>query len=149
MSRTDSLGQSYTLNGFGAFVSVNNNLAAAGEAGVDSAPALITPDGPLTAVTTLTAAVFSIAYTGTPLAANTKLLTYASPQTSAGRSFQNDLRLISVSAAAAATPANVFAAYSARFGTPVVGNKIFLSLHTHIGGFRSGPFVISAVVAGA
>src|SRR5882757_7200221 len=38
ISRTDSLGQTYTLNGFGAYCSVNNNKLDAGDAAVSDAP---------------------------------------------------------------------------------------------------------------
>lgn len=147
MQRTDSLGQSYYLNGFSAYCSVNGNLAAAGESLLTDAPGIVTPVNILTATVTLTAAAFSVAYTATPLAASTKLFVYASPQGSAGRSFCGDLRLIYVSAAAAASPANVLSAYTARFGVPVVGNRIFLAFHAHKGGFRSGPLELSQVVA--
>lgn len=147
MVRTDSLGQSYTLNGFAAYCSVNNNLAAAGEAAVSDAPELDTPVGLLTATITLTNAVLSIAYTTTPLAASTRLFVYASPQRAAGRAFESDFRLVFVSAAAAASPADAFSAYSARLGTPVTGNRIFFSFATHRGGFRSGPMLTSQVVS--
>lgn len=147
MSRTDSLGQSYTLTGFMAYVSVNNNLLAAGEAVVSAAPGLVTPSGLVTATITLTAAAFSVAYTTTPLAAGVRLFAFCSPQRSAGRSFEGDYRLIQVSAAAAASPLNIFTAYEARFGTPVVGNKVFLSLHLEDDGFLSAPLLKSSVVA--
>jgi hypothetical protein len=147
MSRTDSLGQTYTLNGFAAYCSVNNCKALAGDALVSDAPALVTPSTILTATITLTAAALSIAFTPTPMPASTRLITYASPQRSAGRSFEADIRFIQVSAAAAASPVNAFTAYSAKFGTPVVGNRVFLSLVSYTGGFLSGPFLTSAVVA--
>lgn len=147
MLRTDSLGQQYSLTGFQAFCSVNSNLAAAGEATVSAAPAIVTPGTLATATITLTAAAFSIAYTATPLAASTRLLVFASPQRSAGRQYESDYRLIFVSAAAAASPADVFSAYQARLGTPVVGNRVFLRLELHKGGFQGGPLVTSAVVA--
>jgi len=147
MSRTDALGQSYTLNGFGAYVSVNNNQQAAGNAVLEDAPALVTPDGLLTATITLTAAVHTVAYTTTPLPAGARLFVYASPQRSAGRSYESDLRLIHVSAAAAASPADVESAFNARFGVPVVGNKVFYALHVYTGGFRSGPLSTSKVVS--
>lgn len=147
MVRTDSLGQSYTLNGFGAYCSVNNNLDAAGEAAVDDAPGLVTPSALLTTTITLTSASFSVAYTPTPLGTGERLFFYAGPQRTAGRQFEGDLRLLFVSASAAASPANVLSAYSARFGAPVTGNRIFVALHVHIGGFRSGPLLSSAVVA--
>lgn len=147
MSRTDSLGQTYTLNGFEAYCSVNNNLLAAGDAAVSAAPALVTPEVVATLTVTLTAAAFSLAYTPTPLSTGERLFVYASPQRNAGRSFEGDLRLVHVSAAAAASPANIFSSYTARFGTPVVGNKVFLAVHNYLGGFRSGPFFTSAIVA--
>lgn len=147
MTRTDSLGQSYTLNGFAAYCSVNNLNVAAGNAVVGDAPALSTPSALLTAAITLTAAAFSVAYTATPLGAGARLFSFCSPQRSAGRAFEGDFRLISVSAAAAASPANIFAAYQAKFGTPIVGNRVFLSLTVYTAGFASGPLVTSAVVA--
>jgi hypothetical protein len=146
MTRTDALGQSYTLNGFGAFQSVNNNKLAAGDAVVSDAPALVSPDAVTVGAITLTAAAGTLAYTPTPLGAGIRLFVYASPQRSAGRSFEGDLRLVTVTAAAAASPANFFSAYSARFGTPVVGNKVFFAVHTYEGGFRSGPVAASAIV---
>lgn len=147
ISRSDSLGSSYTLNGFTAFISVNTTNVAAGNAAVDDAPALVTPASILTATVTLTAAAFSIAYTPTPLPADQRLFSFCSPQTSAGRSYWSDFRLIAVSAAAAASPANIFSAYSARLGNPAVGNRIFLHLSVYQGGFTSAPFITSTIVA--
>jgi len=147
MVRTGSLGETYTLQGNQAYVAVNAANAAAGNAQVSDAPALVTPSALLTATLTLTAAAFSIAYTTTPLPAGARLFVFASPQQSAGRSFSSNLRLIFVSAAAAASPANVYAAYVAKFGVPIVGNRVFLSLITYQSGFLSGPFYASQVVA--
>ena len=147
MSRTDALGQSYVLNGFGAYCSVNNNKLAAGDTVVADAPALVAPSTITTATLTLTAAAFSVAYTPTPLAAGQRLFVYTSPQRAAGRGFEADYRLIHVSAAAAASPANVLTAYTSRLGVPVVGNRVFVSVHIYQGGFRSGPYGLSQVVA--
>lgn len=146
MTRSDSLGSSYTLNGFLAYCSVNNNNAAAGNALVADAPALVTPSALLTAVITLSATVLSIVYTVTPLGTGARLFSFCSPQRSAGRNFEQDLRLISVSAAAAASPANLFTPYQTKFGTPVSGNRIFFSLVVYQGGFMSGPLVTSQTV---
>jgi hypothetical protein len=105
----------------------------------------------LTATVTLTAVAFSVAYTATPLAAGVRLFIWVSPQRSAGVNFNGDYRLLTVTAAAAASPANILAAYTAKFGVPVVGNKIFLSLETYAsntGGFKGSPFNVAQVVAG-
>lgn len=147
MTRTDSLGQTYDLNGFLAYCSVNNNKLDAGDAAVSAAPAIVTPPSLLTATITLTAAAFSIAYTTTPLAAGNRLFMFASPQQSAGRNFCKNYRLIAVTAAAAASPHNLLAAYTARLGVPVVGNRVFLSLAIYNGGFIGAPFGVSQVVA--
>jgi len=147
MSRSDSLGQSYNFNGFMAYCSVNNNNLDAGDSVASTAPTIVLPPGLLTATVTLTAAAFSVAYTATPLGTGVRLFIFASPQRSAGVSFNGDYRLIAVTAAAAASPADIFTAYSARLGTPVVGNRIFLSLQTFKAGFKGSPFGVSQVVA--
>lgn len=147
MSRTDALGQTYTLTGFQAYCSINNNNLAAGNAIVSTAPALTDPGTLLTATITLTNAAFSIAYTTTPLGTGVRLFAFASPQRSAGRNFENDYRLIGVSAAAAASPFVIFTPYSARLGTPVTGNKIFTSLVLYVSGFQGPPLNVGQVVA--
>ncbi len=147
ITRTDSLGQTYALTGFQAYVAVNNNNAAAGNAVVSAAPAIVTPSGLLTVTITSTNAALSVAYTATPLGAGARLFSYCSPQRSAGRNFEGDLRLVAISAAAAASPANIFAAYQTRFGTPITGQRIFYSFQVYTGGFLSGPLAVSQVIA--
>ena len=147
MTRTDSLGQQVTLTGMQAYCSVNGEKLAAGDSVVSDAPALVTPSALTSATITLTAAAFSIAYTPTPLGSGERLFVFVSPQRSAGRSYESDYRLLGVSAAAAASPYNALAAYTARLGVPVVGNRIFLCLQKYSGGFLSGPLYTSAVVA--
>ena len=147
ISRTDALGQSYTLNGFMAYCSVNNNKLDAGDAAVSDAPAIVTPPDLLTVTLTLTAAAVSAAYTATPLGAGVRLFSWVSPQRSAGRKFEGDYRLLAVSAAAAASPAVLTTAYTAKFGVPVVGNRIFFLFETYQAGFKGSPFTVAQVVA--
>lgn len=147
ISRTDSLGQSYSMNGFMAYCSVNNNRLAAGDA-VIADPLIYTEPTPLASITpTITSASFSLAYTATPLPAATRIFWYAGPQRTAGRSFEGDVRLISVTAAAAASPTNLLASYTARFGVPVTGNRIFVSGSVYAAGIMSQPLLISATIA--
>jgi hypothetical protein len=135
------------MTGFQAYVMVNNNNLAAGNAVVSDAPAIVTPTALATVTITSTNAALSVAYTATPLPAGARIFAYVSPQRSAGRSFEGDLRLLSVSAAAAASPFVLFTAYSARFGTPITGNRIFYSFQVYKGGFLSGPLATSQVIA--
>jgi hypothetical protein len=146
ITRTDSLGQSYTMSGAECYMSINLNNLDAGNAVVSDAPAKISAVGLLTATITTTGGTLSVAYTATPLPTGARLFIYASPQRSPGRNFENDLRLVLVSAAAAASPANVLAGYTARFGIPVVGNKIFFSFQVYLSGFMSGPMLASKLV---
>lgn len=147
LSRQDALGQTVTMQGNQAYVSVNNNRVACGLTPVADAPGISTPIALLTVTPTIGVAAFSIAYTATPLAAATYLMVFASPQRSAGRNYESDFRLIKVSAAAAASPLVCLTEYTAKFGVPVVGNRIFLQLITVTLGFESGPFLTSVVVA--
>lgn len=147
ISRTDALGQSYTLNGFEAYCSVNNNRVAAGDA-VISDPLIYSVPVPLATITlTLTSGSFSAAYTVTPQPAGTRVFWYIGPQRTAGRSFEGDTRLINVTAAAAASPTNLLAAYTARFGAPITGNRIFLAGVTYFTGYLSQPLLVNQVVA--
>ena len=146
-TRKYSLGQSYTLQGNQMYCSVNNNRLLCGLAPVDDAPGLTAVEGVVTATITLTAIAFSIAYTATPLNAATYLAVFCSPQRSAGRSFESDYRFIKLSTAAAASPLAILADYTAKFGVPVVGNRIFISMTAISLGFESGPFVTSQVVS--
>jgi hypothetical protein len=147
MVRTDSLGQSYSLQGNQAYASVNNNRLLTGLAVVPDAPGLVTPVNIVTATITLTAAALSVAFTATPIAAATYLVLFASPQRSAGRNFEGDFRFIKLSTAAQASPLVALTEYTAKFGVPVVGNRVFFSFVTIALGFQSGPFVTSQVVA--
>jgi len=147
ITRTDALGQVYGLTGFQAYLSVNNNNLAAGNAVVPDAPLLLTPAAISTATVTLTSAAFSIAFTTTPLGAGERLFAYTSMQRSAGRGFEGDMRLVAISAAALASPMDIHAAYLARFGTRIAGQRIFITLQRYVGGFLSGPLLISQLVA--
>lgn len=81
------------------------------------------------------AIALTIAYTTTPLATGVKLHIEATPPQSAGVQIVpvSKLRSLFVTAAAAASPANVLAAYTAKYGALVAGQRIFFRL-TPIGG---------------
>jgi hypothetical protein len=146
-ARTDSLGQVYNLTGFQAYVSVNNNRLAAGDAVLSDAP-VYAPPAPLTLITpTATSASLSLAYTPTPMAAGARVFWSLSPMRSAGRTFESDMRLINVTAAAAASPTNILAAYQSRFGNPVTGARVFISGQVYLNGILSDPLLTSIVVS--
>ena len=95
------------------------------------------------------AIAFSVAYTATPLTASTKVLIEATPQLSQGVAFvsRSKFRSILVSAAAAASPANILTAYNAKFGALISGRRIFVRTTVLTSdGQRSAPLVTSVVV---
>jgi len=145
--RTDSLGQSYNLQGNQAYCMINNNRLLCGLTVIANAPAVISPVNITTPTLTLTAAALSLAYLPTPMPAATYLVLYASPQRSPGRAFEADYRFIKVSAVAGASPLVALTEYTAKFGVPVVGNRIFFSLVAISLGFESGPLNITQLVA--
>lgn len=96
------------------------------------------------------AIAFSVAYTATPVAALTKVLIEATPQLSPGITFvgRSKFRQILLSAAAAASPANILAAYNAKFGALISGKKVFVRVTVITSdGQRSAPLVTSVTVA--
>ena len=95
------------------------------------------------------AIAMSLAYTATPLAAATKLIIEATGQLSQGINFvgRSRFRQILVTAAAAASPANILAAYNAKFGALRSGRKIFIRAFViRSNGQRSPAFSTSAVI---
>lgn len=146
-ARSDSLGQTYNLTGFQAYCSVNNNKLAAGDV-VLSDPPVYAPPAPLTSITpTATSASLSLAYLPTPMAAGARVFWSLSPMRSAGRTYESDLRLVNVTAAAAASPSNLLASYQARFGNPVTGARVFISAQVYLNGLVSDPISTSIVVS--
>lgn len=73
------------------------------------------------------AAALSLAYTATPLAIGAKLVVFAAKPQSQGVNFvpPSEYKQILVSASAAASPADILAAYVAKYGALIVGQKIF------------------------
>lgn len=71
-------------------------------------------------------AAFQATYTATPLAAGTKLIFEATPMLSPGVTFirRSLYKQILVTAAAAASPADLLASWNARYGAIVTGKKI-------------------------
>lgn len=124
---TDVFGRTQTLSGIQTFCRLNAQILNVGGTQIDDPPASLTIQG-ITTITVTAAAgtpALSIAYGPTPLDTNVKLNVFATQQLPSGRTFTKSfMRWIFHSAAAAATPANVLSAYTAKFGALVEGTKI-------------------------
>lgn len=133
-AKTDSLGETYSLTGLQAYVSVNRNLATYGAAAITVPGLFSPPSGLATATATADSSLggsMEVAYTATPLGANTKLAIFATRPLSAGINFQPNgaYKLIKVTAAAAASPADIAAEYTAIYGSVgLTGEKILYKL---------------------
>lgn len=145
--RTDSLGQTYSLQGFTCYCSVNQLRLLVGDTALADAPLYAPPSPILTVTPTVTSASYSVAWTPTPLGTGERILVYASPQRSAGRTYEGDFRFIAASAAAGSSPLNILTAYQARFGSPVTGARIFTSVQRYLNGITSTPIITSNIVA--
>lgn len=124
---TDVFGRTQTLSGIQTFCRLNAQILNVGGTQIDDPPTSLTIQGITTITVTATAGTpaLSIAYGPTPLDTNVKLNVFATQQLPSGRTFTKSfMRWIFHSAAAAATPANILSAYTAKFGALVEGAKI-------------------------
>lgn len=152
MERLNPQGQTYTLSGFQAFMSNNQNRRLLSIADTLVAPAMPTVDV-LTSMTLtyITIGGFDVAYTPTPLGAEEHLVVFATGPKSPGVNFASngDFRLIQIGAAAGASPLDITTAYEAIFGATTEGQKIFVrGLIMNEDGF-AGDFLQGSVLRGA
>lgn len=150
MTAVDALGNPYTLNGFQAYMSVNRYRLQLNLTVLSSAPALtsaswLTALGPIVADSVVP--TFTVAFTPTPVPANSYLLIRATRPISPGRSFigPTQYRNMFTVNPAGASPADILANYTARFGTLIAGYKVGIQAVPFIAnGFRGAP--LTAVV---
>lgn len=100
------LGNSINLSGINAYVWVNTHLLDAGDARIDAPPIVVAPTGLLTLSADVSALnTVDFTFTGTPAAANHKLVAFMSlPQSGAALPNFKQTRIIGYSAAAQASP---------------------------------------------
>lgn len=124
---TDVFGRTMTLSGIQTYCRLNAQILNVGGTQINTPPASLTIAGITSITITSDASVptLSLAYGPSPLAANVCLNVFATQQLPVGRTFTKSfMRWIFASAAAGATPANILAAYTAKFGALIAGNKI-------------------------
>lgn len=144
MVRTDSLGQTYTLTGLQAYVSVNQNRSTIGSSGLSDAPAFALPDAAIVANVAPDASTGVINLNFTPPAAGEFLLVYMSRPVSAGINFlpKSAYKLVAVLDSTATSPEDLGSQYVTRFGTIVGkdGERIFTRvIRVSADGFAATP----------
>lgn len=146
------LGQSRTLSGHQAFVQTNARLVYGGFSAITS-PVLTpspAPFEPGAVVFTPNTTTLTVAYTPTPAPAGTAVQVYAYLANSAGVAYvKNRLALVLTTAAAAATPADIWNEVEERFGTPQAGQTLHLGLRAldSTSGAVSSVFYASTLLA--
>lgn len=146
--RTDSLGQTVVLTGHQMFVGFYSGATAAGLTLPTAAPGAEPSLAPGLVIASLTSAAFTLTMSPDPVPAASAIVVEASPPVSPGKNFNSDYRLIQVFAAAAdVTPANIFMAYTAKFGGLVSGRKVFVRAKLCDANGPSGYVFTSGVVA--
>lgn len=147
---TNSLGAQIHLTGAQCFVKVNcvNSL-------VGDAAALVPPALPafvanvVLGIGSLTAApLFKLS--ASAAAGNTKIMLYASPQLSAGVSYNGKWAYIGLLPLPAAGVSDIEALYAAKYGVPILGKRIFvLAIQSQAGMQDNGIHYTGVVAAGA
>jgi hypothetical protein len=126
----DVWGNSRALTGIALFTRVNSARIQAGLSPLTTAPADQAVTAPLTATLTITAGpTLSVAWTATPAPANHRVRIYCTRPMNVGTSVaQKKYQWVTMTAAAAASPADITADYEATFGTPPAGKRIYAQL---------------------
>jgi hypothetical protein len=124
----NNFGQHYKPSGKNYFVKINENLLFAGAAAITT-PGLTTPATAQTAFAATSIAANSVGCTfaASPVPAGMAVLVFATRGLSAGVSFVGkQFRFIQKLAATATTPQDLTTTYTAKFGTPITGSRVFL-----------------------
>lgn len=136
ITRTDALGSGHNLTGSQAFASLNITLTTYGQSPITDAPLLDTPAAVSSVVVAATAGPQALTVTTTDEPGSGFISIWASPPQSAGRSFAAPPVLI-LTAAVGGSPYNALAAWQARWGTLIVGQRIGIVVKTMLNGFES------------
>jgi hypothetical protein len=141
------LGQSGPLSGFLLFVKVNANLLIVGESSVNSPPAVPAFDSNVVQGLELTnpsgVVAIKLACSGSSAAFN---LVWASPPKSAGRFNVDDYYYLGQLPEVASGKANITALYTAKFGVPDAGQKVFIRSRQMLDGYEDLPHQWSGIV---
>jgi hypothetical protein len=148
--RTDSLGGTYTLNGFMAFMETNIyrqlfGVAIALDPTGFEALATLTSQA-LTA--TITGPVLSLAFTPTPIGATNRLIVSGTGGKSPGISFfgASQYRLLAASGLNVASPLDLMAAWITDHGTMILNTAISVRAAIVNAAFMRGPYRVSNVI---
>lgn len=144
---TNSLGTTINLTGAQCFIKVNTVNLLNGDATVNLPPALPAFVACTATGVTAVAATPLIQIAGANPAAGTKFMIFASPQLSAGVTFNAKYAYLQTSQTFAAGQMSIQTAYAARYGALIVGKQIFVKVVQSQAGMQDNGTVFSCIVS--
>lgn len=142
----NSIGATINLTGLQCFVKVNTVNLLIGDAVVNTPPALPAFVAATTTGVTAVAATPLIQIAGANPAAGTKFMIFASPQLSAGVSFNGIYRYLQTSQTFTSGEMSIQTAYAAKFGALIAGKKIFVKVVQSQAGMQDSGTLYSVIV---
>ena len=141
------LGQSGALSGFLLFTKINCTLAQFGQEQVDAPPARPQfPDlAPAGLVITNTGGAIALKLTCPADPGENTIVRGAAPL-SQGRETCRDFRVLGTCPAATQGSANITGIYTAKYGVPPVGKKVYIQVNQFVDGWEDLPVTFSAIV---
>lgn len=149
---TDRFGREVFISGKAAYVALNRNLFNTGDTAISDPPLPVGVPAPssLSFVADDSSNTILLTFDPTPVPANYTWLVYATPMQSPGTfaPSASKYRLIAALTAGTATGEDIHAAYLARFGAILTGQKIFVKIVavSTTSGIASAPIVASSIV---
>ena len=144
---TTRLGQSGALSGFQLFAKINCTLAQFGGEPVDTPP--LRPQFadlvPQNLVITNTGGVIALKLT-CPSDPGENTIVRGSKPVSQGIEVCKDFRILGTCPAAVAGSADITSLYTARYGVPKAGTKVYVQVNQVVDGWESLPKTYSAIV---
>ena len=128
-ARTDIFGSNVTPSGSALYIRLNINVALAGGTPLTLPPSQVgaTAITEISVLADVSDTQVDVAFVPASVPANHTMVIEATPQLSPGISnANNQFRVVESVAAAGTSPADISAAYTAKFGTLIAGKKIFV-----------------------
>jgi hypothetical protein len=144
------LGQSGPLSGFQLFTKINCTLSQFGQDPVTALPPSLqfSDLAPASLVITNAAGMIALKL-ACPTDPGTNTIVRGSAPVSQGREICRDFRILGMCPAAAQGSADITGLYTARYGVPPVGKKVFVSVNQVVEGWENLPVTFWAIVPAA
>lgn len=129
-AQTDIFGDLKNPSGKALFQRLNQNLLIVGESQLNSAPGLVSAPSEIATTVTIDTAGSEIIFDNLASAGDGHPIVRSSGPVSAGTSFvKNRMRIVSTESQGPGFQGSVYTDYVAKFGTPSVGQKVYIELN--------------------